>query len=409
MASRALIKETLAQPYVKRLWMARFISNFGNGLSPVALAFGILHLKNGSSSELGTVLAFTTLMLICTAPFGGVIADRFGKVRTVGTADIVGSLFLLFQAAYFATGHVPLAVLLIINGVFGMLNGIWWPAFSGVLPSLLPDHLLQVGNSLQQLISNTALIMGSASAGFLVNAYGSALPLTVDAITFLIAGIVVFSFRRVTAVDKAHTNSVFKDLKEGWVITWSIKWIIVILAGFAFLIGFASMGIDVLGPVIFSHKHDGPKLWAFVLSLQSIGLILGSLIGMRVRPKHPMRFVTMLTYSIAIYLLLLASNAPVLVIALGAFAWGIVGDLWGTMWWTALQKMVDKDALARVSSYDAIGSLMFRPVGLAVAAPVAAWVGVRGAVYIAAGGAFLSITGMLLSKEVRNMSFSEDK
>ena len=194
MSNSSEIRQTLALPYVKRLLVARFVSSFGNGLSPVALAFGILHLKNGSSSELGFVLATTTIMLIITAPFGGIIADRFGKIRVVGGSDIVGALFLFVQAAFFATGHVPLAVLLIVNGTFGMLNGIWWPAFSGIIPALLPEHLIQSGNALKQLISNTALIMGSATAGFLVNAYGSALPLTIDAITFLIAGLLVFSF-----------------------------------------------------------------------------------------------------------------------------------------------------------------------------------------------------------------------
>ena len=408
MSNSSEIRQTLALPYVKRLLVARFVSSFGNGLSPVALAFGILHLKNGSSSELGFVLATTTIMLIITAPFGGIIADRFGKIRVVGGSDIVGALFLFVQAAFFATGHVPLAVLLIVNGTFGMLNGIWWPAFSGIIPALLPEHLIQSGNALKQLISNTALIMGSATAGFLVNAYGSALPLTIDAITFLIAGLLVFSFRRVTVVSESASTTVLNDLRGGWKITWSIKWIVVIITGFAFLVCFWAMGVDVLGPLLFSHRANGARSWAIILTCESVGLVIGSLVGMRVKPKFPMRFVTILTYTIAIYLLLLAVDAPVWLIAFGAFGWGVVGDLWATIWSTALAKSVDRDALSRVSSYDAIGSLIFRPVGLAIAAPIAALMGIHGALYIATGGAFLAITAMLLSSQVRGMQYPNE-
>jgi len=69
-------RQVLAQPYVKRLFVARFISNFGNGMGPIALAFGILALPNGSANLLGLVLGTTTVVFLLMAPFGGVIADK---------------------------------------------------------------------------------------------------------------------------------------------------------------------------------------------------------------------------------------------------------------------------------------------------------------------------------------------
>jgi hypothetical protein len=66
-------RQVLARPYVKRLFTARFISNFGNGMGPIALAFGILALPNGSANLLGLVLGTTTAIFLLVAPFGGVI------------------------------------------------------------------------------------------------------------------------------------------------------------------------------------------------------------------------------------------------------------------------------------------------------------------------------------------------
>ena len=93
-----LTREVLAYKYVKRLFFARFLSNFGNGMGPIALAFGILALPNGSANLLGLVLGVTTICFLITAPFGGVIADKYGRARMVGITDMIAGLVLLVQA-----------------------------------------------------------------------------------------------------------------------------------------------------------------------------------------------------------------------------------------------------------------------------------------------------------------------
>jgi MFS family permease len=122
------LKQTLAHRHVKRFYLARFISSFGNGMGPIALAFGILHLKNGSASELGLVLGSTTVALLCVLPFGGVLADKYGRVFMCGASDIIAGLCLLVQVYYFHTGSVPLAALLFSNISFGIMWGIFWPS-----------------------------------------------------------------------------------------------------------------------------------------------------------------------------------------------------------------------------------------------------------------------------------------
>ena len=65
-----LTKEVLAHKYVKRLFIGRFISNFGNGMGPIALAFGILNLPEGDANMLGLVLGSTTVAMLIMSPFG---------------------------------------------------------------------------------------------------------------------------------------------------------------------------------------------------------------------------------------------------------------------------------------------------------------------------------------------------
>ena len=138
------ISQVLAQPHAKKFFIARFISNYGNGMSPIALAFGILALPNGSANLLGLTLGVTSAMFILMVPFGGVISDKYGRAKMVGLTDTLAGLILFIQVFYFATGDVPLAVLLIVNGCYGLLSGIFWPAFafcnpaSGTIEGIIP-------------------------------------------------------------------------------------------------------------------------------------------------------------------------------------------------------------------------------------------------------------------------------
>ena len=102
-----LVKEVLAHKYVKRLFIARFISNYGNGLGPIAIAFGVLALPNGSANLLGIALGSTAVCFLIMAPFGGVIADKYGRARMVGITDMLAGLVLLIQVYFFAINDVP--------------------------------------------------------------------------------------------------------------------------------------------------------------------------------------------------------------------------------------------------------------------------------------------------------------
>jgi len=400
-------KEVFGHKYVKRLFLARFISNYGNGMGPIALAFGILGLPNGSANLLGLVLGTTTVLFLIMAPFGGVIADKYGRARMVGLTDMVGGLILFVQVAYFATGNVPIAVLLIVNGCFGILWGIFWPAFSGVMPAVLPEAGLQKGNALNALVTNSGMILGAASAGFLIDAFGPALTLGIDAASFFISGFLIFTFRHLTPRAERSENTMFDDLRHGWKVFISFKWIVIIVAVFSFIVMCWAAAENVLGPLIALEHFDGAKSWSFVITAESVGLIVGSLIAIKVKPKYPMRFLMLSSFTITFYIASLAKPQSLAVIMVGAFLFGITLDLWGTLWSTALQRKVPRDSLSRVSSFDAMGSLMFRPIGLAIAAPLSTLLGIENFTYILAVITVFAIVLPLFNSEVRNMSYEE--
>jgi MFS family permease len=400
-------KEVLSHKYVKRLFIARFISNFGNGMGPIALAFGILALPNGSANMLGLVLGATTVLFLLMAPFGGVIADKYGRARMVGVTDMAAGLVLFIQVAYFATGDVPLAVLLITNGFFGLMWGIFWPAFSGLMPAVLPEAGLQKGNALNAFMTNAGVISGAAVAGLLIEVFGVAFTLAIDAASFFISGLMIFTFRHLTPRAEHTENTMLDDLLHGWKVFLSFRWIVIIVGAFSFIVMCWAAAENVLGPLIALEHFNGPKSWSFVISAESAGLIVGSLIAIKIKPKYPMRFLMLSSFTITFYIWSLAKPQSLLMIAFGAFLFGITLDLWGTLWSTALQRKVPRDSLSRVSSFDAMGSMMFRPVGLAIAAPLSTLFGIENFLQILAAITVVAIIVPLLDPQVRNMSYED--
>jgi MFS family permease len=400
-------REVLAHKYVKRLFLARFISNYGNGMGPIALAFGILGLPNGSANLLGLVLGTTTVLFLIMAPFGGVIADKYGRARMVGLTDMAGGLILFVQVAYFATGEVPIAVLLIVNGCFGILWGIFWPAFSGLIPAVLPEAGLQKGNALNQLLTNSGMIFGAASAGIFIDIFGVATTLAIDAASFFISGLLIYTFRHLTPRVTGTENSMLTDLRYGWGVFLSFKWIVNLVFAWSFIVMCWAAAENILGPLIALEHFNGAKSWSFVITAESIGLIVGSFIAIKIKVKYPLRFLQLTSFSVTFYIFALAKPQSLLVIAFGAFLFGITLDLWGTLWNTALQRKVPRDVLSRVSSFDAMGSMMFRPIGLAIAGPLSSLFGITNFIYILAALSVVAVAAPLFSAEVRNMSFEE--
>jgi MFS family permease len=346
-------------------------------------------------------------MFIVMAPFGGVIADKYGRARVIGLTDMAAGAVLFIQVGFFATGDVPAAVLLIVNGCYGLLSGIFWPAITGIMPTIVAKDGLQKANAINGLMKNSGLIVGAASAGFLIDAYGAAITLGIDATTFLFSGFLVFSLRHLTPLIKDSKNTMLDDLIHGWQVFISFRWIVIGVISFSFIAMCWAAAENVLGPLIALEHFEGAKSWSLVITAESIGLVVGALIGMKVKIKYPIRFLQISTITITFYIFSLAKPQSLAVIAFFAFLFGIVLDLWATLWYTLLHRKVPHETLSRVSAFDSLGSLIFKPIGLAIAAPLATLMGIGPLIYLLCAITIVAIFLPLLSSQVRNMSFED--
>lgn len=386
----------------RRLFVARTISNVGNGIAPIALAFGILALPDGSPTALSIVLAAQAVPLILVLPLGGVIADRLGRARVIAVTDLILSGFVAILAYLFITDTATISLLVVLSFVTGILNGLWWPAFSGLIPDVVEDEHLQPANAYVSVAANGGLIAGAALGGVLVAAVGSGFAIAVDAVSFLAAGFLVFSFRHAS---RPHDSgaSMLEDLVHGWRVFISFRWVVIVVLSFSIIVMALFGAEQVMGPVLAIEHYGGARGWAVVLGCQSVGLLAGAIVASRIRIRRPMVFGMLVTLTLPIWLVTLAFAAPLWVVAAGSLAWGVAIELFQVLWFTALQTNVPREALSRVGSYDAMGSLMFGPIGLALAGPLIVLVGLQTGFLIAAAVALVAILAALLSRSVRSL------
>jgi hypothetical protein len=73
------------------------------------------------------------------------------------------------------------------------------------------------------------------------------------------------------------------------------------------------------------------------------------------------------------------------------------------LWDTTLQERVPREALARVASFERISVYAPLPIGMALAGPVAQWLGVEEALWVSAAWLGVSTVFLLSVPSVRRM------
>ena len=390
---------------VRTLAAARLTSNVGNGIAPIALAFGVLDLPGATATSLSIVMFCNLAPIVAFMLIGGVVADRFPRALLVGVGDVVLSGFVVLNGIMFITGTATVVSISIIAFIGGTLTALWWPAMSGLMPDLVEPQDLQQANSIIGIAANSANLVGTVIGGALVATVGAGPAIVIDGLTFLTAGLLVLTLRgsgrRRETGDLSPT--VVEDLRHGWREFIRLKWVVAVVAGYSVLQMLFESLVAVLGPVRAKEALGGPRPWSYVLAAWSVGMMTGVVAMLRVHLRRPL--VTALTWQIGsvLWFIALGSTTHLPIIMLTAFLCGVGTDVLMITWQTAMQQHVPSESLSRVNSYDAFGSLLFTPLGLLIAGPVAERFGSAHALLVFGAAFALVLAAVIAVPSVRSL------
>ncbi len=399
------------------LLAARTISMLGTAFAPVALAFGVLALPGATATTLSAVLTAEALPMVALMLVGGVIADRLPRHWVIAMGEAMNAAAFFGLAVMMLTGWTPLPALIGASAASGIAWALLYPALTGIIPEVVPAERLQAANALIGLGGNSARVAGFVLSGGAVVLLGAGWALAASGAMFAVAGVLVALLRPPARrgpvggikadVGSAATgpkgSSMLSDLREGWREFASRQWLWVVVAQFSMMLLAIQAAHGVLGPLIARDELGGAPAWSAVLAGEALGMIAGVVVSIRVRPRRPILVATLLTVPTASPYVLLGVGAPLWMIVAGAFVMGVCFDVFGVLWSTTMQREIPPDALSRVTSYDALGSLVLGPIGLLLAGPAAVLVGAHTALLGCAAIVVLVSLAALLAPGVRNL------
>jgi MFS family permease len=395
---------TLRHPAFRLLLSGRTLSTLGNTIAPIALAFAVLDLT-GSVTDLGLVVGVRTLVNVVFLLFGGVLADRLPRHLMMVGASVLAAVTQGTVAALVLTHTATVPLLIALSAANGMVSALTMPASAAILPQTVPPDERQQANALNRLFFNAAAVVGAPVGGAIVATVGPGWGIAVDAATFVLAGACYALLRapQATAPSSGEApKSILADLLTGWTEFRSRTWLWVVVLGFCVLNASWTGALNVLGPTV-ANGTIGRQAWGFVLSAQTLGMILGALIAMRVRLRRMLFFGTACTALLALPMVVLGAAPLVVPLVVAAFVAGVGLEQFAVAWETTMQEHIPAEKLARVYSYDMVGSFIAMPIGEVVAGPVAQATSVEGTLVGAGVVVVLSVLGMLSSRDVRTL------
>jgi len=383
-------------------FLSRAVNLVGGAMSSVALAFAVLEVSH-SPSALGTVLAAHSIPMIVFLLAGGVIADRFGRTLVIQVSNVVAGVSQLAIAALVITGTAQLWQLIALTAVNGVVAAMSLPALASVLPQLVPREQLQPANVLMSMVRNSLTVLGPSVAALLVVSVGAGWALAVDGVTYLVAAILLLRVRLPPAARRSDRPSMLVELREGWRFLVGTRWLWLVVAAFCLVCAIHQGAFFTLGPVLAKESEIGAGGWGLILSAEAVGLLLMTLVMLRISLQRPLFWGMLGTAVYAAPLIALGLDGHLVTVIVAAFVAGAGIEVFGLGWNLAMQENIPDEMLSRAFSYDALGSFIAIPIGQLVAGPLALAFGIQN-VILGAGILLVVIVLLtLLSRSVRDL------
>jgi DHA3 family tetracycline resistance protein-like MFS transporter len=367
------------------LWSGQTVSRLGDSFYRIALAWWVLE-KTGSATAMGTVLIFTQIPLLIFLLIGGVVVDRFPRIRIMFISDVLSGLIITFIAMFSWLDVLQIWHIYVASLLFGFVEAFFFPAYQAVIPQLTPPDMLTSANSLNGLSGRITGIVGPSIGAALVATGGTSLTFALDALSFFVSALFVFPLVRGSMVGASSVEKIpetqgrpksmkeaigqgVSEMRQGFNVIMAVPWIWVTILIYGFVNMSEASPRAVAMPFLINDDLGADVgLLGIFGSVFSVGFIVGAiLLGQfkRLRRRGLMAYLTPLIQGIL--LLFFGFKFPIPVLIGSMFIYGITFSVFGLIWNNTLQEMVPHDMLGRVYSIDALGSFVFMPIGFALA------------------------------------------
>jgi MFS family permease len=325
--------------------VGRTVSTFGDGVALVALTLR-LQADGAHPYEVGLLLAAGVVpQLLLARPIGRLVDSHDSRRLLVGggLAEVAATIPLVFLHSVW-----PVVALVAVLGAAASMTGATW---SALVPRVVGEDHLPEAVSAQQSLSVFVLIGAPAVGGLLAGAFGSGVPLAVDAATFAVvtvAGALVRTRRRPERVSAVDGSSRFRS---GFALLRADRVLAPLLAGVAVVVLLVGMVDVVLVYLVRDTLHAGGVWYGVAEASWMAGMVAGALGAGRVRSEPGQVRATVAGAAVACAGVAAFAVAPTVAILVPLSVLGGVGNGYaGTCLSTLLMLRTPDSARGRVSA-----------------------------------------------------------
>ena len=359
------------------LWTGMTVSLIGDGIYTVAIAWQVYELSNAPTA-LAVVGAAWMVPQVLLLLLGGAISDRVDRRQVMMLSDAIRGAAIATMGVLAVTGALELWHVICLVALYGVGSALFTPAFTAMVPQLVPRELLLQANSLGQFVRPLAVrFLGPALGGWLIAAFGPGVAFLTDAGSFAASATAILLMRSRPQPSGDARRSIARDVQEGFVFVRSQTWLWGTLIAVTIAMLFFLGPVYVLMPYVVKNSlGGGADGLGLVFAAGGAGAILASLVlGQRSLPRRPITALyvawALSAFALVGYALATALWQAMLVsfVSIAALTTG------GIIWSTVLQRLVPSGMLGRVSSIDWLLSFGLAPVSYALTGPVAGALG----------------------------------
>lgn len=262
------------------------LSIFAEGMWAVVMALQVIELDDDPTS-LSLVATCLGAGLVAFVLVGGIVADRVDQRAIIIVVECVNVVAVVFIAVLGTVGALRIWHMAVAAGVLGIAAAFFFPAYSALLPRILPAEQLLAANGVEGVVRPVfQRAVGPAVAGVLVGATFPAVGAYVVAGLFALGLVLLVTTRPVRddPSPEAERPHVMRDLREGFAFMVRTPWLLWTLL-FASMFVLVVLGpIEVLLPFIAADRFaDGARAYGFILAFFGVGSAIGALAVSSVR------------------------------------------------------------------------------------------------------------------------------
>ena len=350
-------------------YFGQIISYSGYFLAALAQDWLVLKLTN-SGVMLGLVSACQFLPMLLLMPYGGVIADRFSKLKLLYTTQTIACLLSLGLGILVLSGSIQVWMVFVFAVLFGLTSSVDNPTRQSFVYEMVGKDEVKNAVSLWAVLVSITRMVGPALAGILIATVGIGLCFVINAISYIPVVIALWMIRPEQLHTSSPTPRAKGQIKEGFKYVKSNPILFITL-----------MQLVIIGTITFEWQASMPLFARFVLhgdattySIITVATSLGMFIGGIFTARNGIVTERRVVYS-AFFLgivTIFTSFANSLVFAVIGFTlWGLAIIIFTNPTNTILQVNTDPKMRGRVMSF---WNMAFSG-STAVGGPIIGWVG----------------------------------